>query len=324
MGIKIKKVANQTIDFGETHNFLNPTIDENGERSGDFESDYLYLVGNLAKMYGVKTDEIELCSNRSGAIFGLFRFLKPSICYLYAPLSLEFERAALAHQIPLVFINKYEHSFCNFEENSCVVLVNPSDIDGGYIVLLEYFEVWSRAGMTIIIDESFLDFLNEKSAIEFLRCYPKIFIIKSPTKFYADPKTSLSLVISHRIAIEQLRQCEPKGKISWNDLGVLCGIFSDTSFRKVARGVVVNNSILLEKILLRSGLFEKIYPTRTNLLLAKLKMLTAKELQSHLTHYNLHIEECSRYKYLDEKFVRLRVKNQNDLVKLEQGLLAIK
>lgn len=312
------------IDFRVTTNFLNASRGENEGKGGDFESDHRYLVDSLAKLYEVTTDEIELFSSRSSAIFGLFRFLRPSMCYLYAPLSLEFERAALAYQIPLTQINKYEPTFCDFVENSCVVLVNPSDIDGGYVVLLEYFEVWSRAGVWIIIDESFLDFLNERSAVEFLRCYPKIFIIKSPTKFYADPKISLSLVISHRIAIEQLHQFEPKGKLSWNDTEVLGTIFGDTSFRKIARGVVVNNAILLEKILLRSGLFETIYPTRTNLLLAKLKMLTAKELQSHLTHYNLHIEECSRYKYLDEKFVRLRVKNQNDLVKLEKGLLAIK
>ncbi len=316
----------EVIDFSTNINFVKPNIniDFNHLEISSYPN-YNLLYEGIAKVYGVKKSEIELFNGSSSAIFSLFRELSLKKCLLYAPAYLEYKKAATLFGYDLQLINRFD-SIENdqpIEENSLVVFENPSTPDGKYYQLDQLFPKWIKANATIIIDESFLDFTNEKSAIEYLKCYPKIYILKSMTKFYGSAGIRIGVVISNKFAISHLKQKEPLYKISQFDTHYIIESLKDKSFSKIAKALGSKNNILLEKILENSKLFETIYPSHCNFILAKLANLKVTQLQEKLFKYKIMVAECSSFDFLDESYVGFAVKSTKDLELLEEALGSI-
>jgi len=313
--------VDEIIDFSSNINFVKPqiNIDFNHIEITSYPN-YDQTYENIAKLYGVKKGELELFNGGSSAIFSLLQHLRLEKCVIYSPAYLEYKKAATLFGYETIIINRFIDIDEPIEENSLVIFVNPSTPDGKYYPLETLFEKWKDANATVLIDESFLDFTNQKSAIELLKCYPKLYILKSMTKFYGSAGIRIGVIISNKIAIMKLKLTEPLWKISQFDIHYLNEALKDKSFKKIAKGLNSKNNILLENILQNSNLFERIYPSSGNFILGKLAKLKANELQKILAKQKILIRDCSNFDGLDESYVRFAVKSTKDLEKLEKAL----
>ncbi len=314
---------NEYIDFSSNINFVKPqiNIDFNSIEITSYPN-YEKLYDNISKLYCVKKSEIELFNGESSAIFSLFRHLGLKKCILYAPAYLEYKSAATLFGYETTVINRFldTNEPPSFPKDSLVIFANPSTPDGTYYSLEILFAEWTKANATVLIDESFLDFTNEKSAIEFIKCYPKLYILKSMTKFYGSPGIRISAIISNKISIMKLKLTEPLWKISQFDMHYLSEALKDKSFKKIAKALNAKNNIVLEQILHDSNLFEKVYPSSSNFILGKLAKIKANELQKIVAKHKILIQDCSNFDGLDESYVGFAVKSTKDLAVLENSL----
>ena len=313
--------VSEIIDLSSNINFVKPQInvDFNTLDISSYPT-YDKLYEKIASNYGVQYDEIELFNGGSSAIFTLFKHLALDSCTIYSPAYLEYKKASLNFGYKLNLINRFENIDVEVKKNSLVIFVNPSTPDGKYYELEELMKKWMENSCTILIDESFLDFCDKPSAIEYLKTYDKLYILKSMTKFYSSAGIRVGTIVSTKENIEKLKEFEPMWKLSQFDSIYLQNALEDRVFKGVSQKVNKKNRIELESILKGSSFVEEISTSSANYILVKLKDIKAKEFQERLKPYKIMVRDCSNFDYLDDRFVRVAVKSSNANDSLKRAL----
>lgn len=313
--------VSEIIDLSSNINFVKPQInvDFNTLDISSYPT-YDKLYEKIASNYGVQCDEIELFNGGSSAIFSLFKHLALDSCTIYSPAYLEYKKASLNFGYKLNLINRFENIDVEVKKNSLVIFVNPSTPDGKYYELEELMKKWIENSCTILIDESFLDFCDKPSAIEYLKTYDKLYILKSMTKFYSSAGIRVGTIVSTKENIEKLKEFEPMWKLSQFDSIYLQNALEDRVFKGVSQKVNEKNRIELESILKGSSFVEEISTSSANYILVKLKDIKAKEFQERLKPYKIMVRDCSNFDYLDDRFVRIAVKSSNANDSLKRAL----
>jgi len=309
------------IDLSSNINFIKPNInlDFNSLDISAYPT-YDSLYAKIALNYSVKPNQIELFNGGSSAIFTLFRHLDLTHCTIYSPAYLEYKKASINFGYELRTINRFENVFLPVKEGSLVVFVNPSTPDGTYYDIDKLLEYWIKRNCTILIDESFLDFCDGKSATKYIKKYDKLYILKSMTKFYSSAGIRIGTIVSNEQNIDSLRRFEPMWKLSQFDSNYLQAALEDYTFKRIVKAINVKNRIQLEKILQSCNLIEHIYQSSANYVLVKLKNITAKQFQQKLKPYKIMIRDCSNFDFLDGTYARIAVKSSHSNEVLKEAL----
>ena len=299
----------EVIDLSSNINFVKPNIEM------DFNTlnisaypNYDNLYQAIAKLYQIETKQIELFNGATTGIYALFRQLNLKHCTLYAPCYLEYKKSAELYGYKIDFINRLIDIDHEPKENSLVIFVNPSTPDGKFYGIDKLMKKWIEKSCTILIDESFLDFTPFESATKYLY-YPKLYILKSMTKFYSSAGIRIGAIVSNRQNIEAIQKQEPLWKISEFDSQYLQSALRDKSFIEKSRSLNNKYKNYLVKLLEESSYIQKIYPSSANFVMVKLKNINAMEFQKELIPHKVMIRNCDNFDFLDDTFVRIAVKN---------------
>jgi threonine-phosphate decarboxylase len=315
------------IDLSSNINFIKPDIKidfNNLDISSYPNYDNLYQC--IAQNYDIDTENMELFNGGSSAIFSLFGFLKSANytkCTIYSPAYLEYKKAANIFDFHIKQIDRLEHINQMVLPNSLVIFVNPSTPDGQLYDIKEYLDYWKQNNCVVLIDESFLDFTNAISATKYLDQYNNIFILKSMTKFYSSAGIRVGVMISNSQNIKQFKLIQSAWKISQFDSVYIQEALKDTNFKTITKSININNNILLKKVLHDSNLFEKVYDSKANYMMAKLKNIDAITLQNHLKRYKIMIRDCSNFDFLDSSYIRVAVKSEQNIMILKKALKSV-
>ena len=300
------------IDLSSNINFLKPKVKiKNLDISSYPNYDKLYRV--LSKKFKVKTSELEVFNGATSAISSLFRSLEFERVYIYSPAYLEYKKITLLNKKELVMIDRFEHLYKSIKPSSLVVFVNPSTPDGKFYNLEKLFEIWKNSDATVLLDESFLEFCKEcKTAVNYLKSYKKLYILKSLTKFYSSAGARLGVVLSNKKNIKKLKRYEPLWKISEYDKTYYIKALEDKKFVKKTLKKTKKNRELLTKKLLSLDEVEQVFPSCANFVLVKLKT-DAKSFVKKYEKRCIMIRECENFDFLDEKYVRIAVKSKKSI-----------
>ena len=264
--------------------------------------------------------DIEVFNGASAAIFALSRSLQPKDLVLYTPLYGEYAHIAGELGCKVHHINRFTRLMADIPEHSTVVFVNPSTPDGQLYELDDLLAKWQAAHCTIIIDESFLDFCLANSMAGHLMHYPKIYVIKSLSKFYGCAGIRVGFILAATTAIQKLRHSEPAWKLSSLDMAYMQQALANTSFIEETRQQTAHLRDMLYKTLQNSGLFDKIYPGQANFLLARMANGgDGYQLQAQLEPFRILIRVCENFEGLDKSHVRFAVKDKHLLTSLACG-----
>lgn len=310
---KVEKV----IDLSSNINHLKPNINTNFNNL-DVSSypKYDTLYEKVSKKFNIKKSSLELFNGGSSAIFSLFRHLDLKHCTIYAPCYLEYKKASKLFSYKTTFINRFEDIYKTPKKNSLVVFVNPSTPDGKHYEIESLLKIWKNCNCTVLIDESFLEFTSKESSLKHIKKYKKLYILKSMTKFYSNAGIRIGALISSKRNIIKLKENEPLWKLSTFDTSYLLEALKDKKHTKKTKKELFKNKDLLIKSLQKYNFIEIIYPSDANFLLIKLHNKTAKELQEHLKNYKIMIRDCSNFDFLDDKFIRIAIKDERSIKKL--------
>ena len=318
----------EVIDLSSNINIVKPSmdIDFNTLEIAPYPN-YDILYKSIASYYGVKTDEIELFNGGSSAIFSLFAYIKnmmqkTSHVSIYSPAYLEYKKAAEIYGYTLNNINRYENIDAKIKEHSLVIFVNPSTPDGLHYNLENLLQKWTDKNCTILIDESFLEFTEHTSVSNHIKNYDKLFILKSMTKFFGAAGIRIGVLISHAKHIASLKKNEPAWKISQFDSHYIQEVLKDKTLYSRTQKELSKNKALLINILENSSYVKSISNTEANYLLLTLKNIDAKTFQNLLIPFKILIRDCSNFDGLDNRHVRIAIKDKHSIQKLQVALHA--
>ncbi len=320
LNLKPKKV----VDFSSNINQYSPKIGSDFNKLdiskyADFR--YKTLKKKLAKKYKTTFDQICLFSGASRAIvsfLSLFENLSEKIV-LYAPIYGEYRRFSKK----TVLINRFTNIYQDTPKNSLIIFVNPSTPDGKAHDMRRLFGIWKRNNNKILLDESFLEFTNEKSLIEEIKNNNNLYILKSLTKFYACAGVRLGIIISNKKNTKELQShSSAMWDISTFDEKYILEALKDKKFPQKAIKKTNRDKKELLKVLQNSPFIEKIYPSDVNFFLVKLKNIDAFDLQELCKEENILIRNCENFDFLDKYHVRFAVRKKKDIKRLEKVICA--
>ncbi|SJM95213.1 aminotransferase class I/II-fold pyridoxal phosphate-dependent enzyme [Crenothrix polyspora] len=288
------------------------------------DPDYNLLKQAFKQRYPHSTDtDCEVFNGASAAIFALLRFLQPEQLVLYAPLYGEYARISQQLGCAFTIINRLQDKVDTpIPRGSTIVFVNPATPDGQLYDLQTLLLGWQQADCTVIIDESFLDFCTgAKSALTHINQHPKLYIIKSLSKFYGCAGIRVGFISATATAIKALKHYEPAWKLSTFDMAYMQRALANSDFISQTQQHSARLRELLYQALENSGLFVHIYPSATNFLLVRLAGdLTGDALQTALEPARILIRVCDSFVGLDKLHVRFAVKDQLSIQQLAHAL----
>jgi len=310
----------EIIDLSSNINFLKPNVNLNLNNINiSTYPTYTKLYNTIANNYNTTIDNIELYNGGSSAIFELFNTLKLNHCTIYSPAYLEYKKAAITYRYEYDLINRFTNLNRAVKQDSFVIFVNPSTPDGKYYNIENYLEAWNKLGCTILIDESFLDFTNHKSVLEYVNKYKKLYVLKSMTKYYSCAGIRCGVLISNKNNIQKLRQNTAQWKLSALDSEYLIKALEDNIFKKTSKAINIKNHELLYNVLRDFKYIQNVYASDANFYLVKLQNTTASILQEHLKKYKIMIRDCSNFDFLDNRYIRIAVKDEKSIYTLNRA-----
>lgn len=191
------------------------------------------------------------------------------------------------------------------EPDDLVILGNPNNPTGRMVPAEELHNfIRNHPEQTFLIDEAFADFFGET-----LLDYPLLknaAVLRSMTKYYAIAGLRLGYIAARPEMISALREIQPP----WS-VGTVA--FRAAEFLLSRPERKDGTALLREELGADLRLFGiKVYPSSANYLLLKTPRPLAKELLAH----RIAVRDCSNYPGLDDRFIRIAVRNREDNRKL--------
>lgn len=282
----------------------------------------------IADCCGVPVESVVLGNGAAELFYVYFHAERPAEVLLPVPSFSEYERAAHCSGAAIrYFFLREEQSFhLDFAElaeavESCrtVVLGNPNNPTGELLsreAVEDFVSCAAEQGVDVIVDESFLDFRQDKhlyTVCDLTGKYANLLVISSMTKAFAIPGIRLGYAIAGKRMVSLLEA----HKDTWNvnSLAQAAGIaaLSDTSYREQTLSYT---GAAAEKMYRELRDFSRlmVYRPTVNFVLINIEGygMTSEDLTAGMKHRGILVRDCSNYPGLDNRFVRVAVRSSGE------------
>ena len=205
-----------------------------------------------------------------------------------------------------------------------LIMCNPNNPTGKFLKLDETEEILkecNKYNTKLFIDEAFIDFLEDgmkESIINAKENKQNLFVTRAFTKFFAIPGLRLGYGIYFDKKLEK-GISEKKEPWSVNNIAEMAGltVLDDTKYiEETLKWIAEEKTYVYEKLNEINGI--KPYKTEVNFITVKiednfiLKGLNVKILRGKMIEKGILIRDASNFKFLDERFFRLAIKNRKN------------
>jgi threonine-phosphate decarboxylase len=206
-----------------------------------------------------------------------------------------------------------------------VYLCNPSNPTGVLTPKDDIRDIIACAGEVgaiSVIDEVFIDFVEEASVKRDIFRFDNLIVIRSLTKFFGIPGLRIGYIIAAEPCIAKIKQNKPPWSV--NSLGEKAALEAllDKDYIKDTR-----EYIKAEREFLRNGLDEipglKTHNSAANFILVFIDSrvgLNAIELRDRLAQQGILIRDCSNFQCLGHSYFRIAVKRHEQNIALIEKL----
>lgn len=329
------------IDFSANINFLGPpeaVIEEIRENIGGIvnypEADSRELKENLANKLNLGRENIIMGNGAVELIYILTKVLNPSKSMVLSPTFSEYALAVKSvggkvEEFPLDREDNFQLEISRLLSSLASIdllfLCNPNNPTGTLLSraeLIEILEYTNKQGIFLVVDEAFVDFVEEEvTIIDLIDDYNNLFVLRSLTKFFAIP----GLRVGYGVANQELIQSLIASKDPWN-LNYFAQIASKVALEQKEYITRTKIRIKEEKEFLYKQLKEidnlKVYYPNANYIFIDISAtgLTASCLEGLVAKEGILIRNCNSYSGLEEDFIRVAVKDRADNLKLLEQL----
>ena len=203
-----------------------------------------------------------------------------------------------------------------------LIICNPNNPTGKFLKLAQTEEILKECNKydtKLFIDEAFIEFLEDgmkESIINTEGNKKNLFVTRAFTKFFAIPGLRLGYGMYFDKELEK-KISEKKEPWSVNNIAEMAGltVLDDTEYiEKTLKWIVEEKIYMYEKLNEISGI--KVYETEVNFITGKIdeklfsEGLNVKVLREKMLEQGILIRDASNFKFLDERFFRLAIKDR--------------
>lgn len=298
-------------------------------------------INNLlaAKYFGVHKDQIVVGNGASELIKSLMKKLEGKMGIIF-PTFEEYPNRKNYEDIVPYYSNNNNYTYSadditKYYDNkaiSSLVLINPDNPSGNYIEKSDMLKIaeWSEEkGIIFIVDESFVDFVDEEEATliseDILNNYPNLIIIKSISKSFGVPGLRLGILVSNNADIIDF----VKEDIAIWNINSFAEFYLQI-FEKYKNDY--ENALKKFKAVRKEYLAKlseiknlRVMPSQSNYFLCEVKgKYTATCLTEILLNkYKILIKDLSNKKGFDGQYIRIAIKTPEENNKLVKALKLI-
>jgi threonine-phosphate decarboxylase len=290
----------------------------------------LALRQELAAYHGLAPEHILVGNGSTELIYLVARVLKPRRGLIVTPAFSEYERALSVAGAPLAFHATTEadnftlHEALEAEAGDLVFLGHPASPSGVLLDQELFLDTAARLdafGAYLLLDEAFIDFVEEASFKSHLSHFPRLLILRSFTKFFGIPGMRLGFLLGAPELLARLYEVQEPWSV--NTMAQVMGraCLADRDYMARTRALIVQErEFLLEGLAALPGLTP--FPSAVNYLLVKLNRpgATAAGLQQQMLCQRLVIRDASNFRGLDGRFFRIAVRSRSENERLLQAL----
>ena len=334
---KIKEVLDYSSNinpFGVPES-LKKTIIENMEVIERYpDPEYYDLRKKFAEYNNVELENILVGNGATELIFLYMKVIKPKKVLILSPTFAEYERG-IKSVVPECIVEYFdldmEKDFTLdieilkkelVKKYDMIVMCNPNNPTGKFISKKECKDLLlecDKYETKLFIDEAFIEFVSggiKSSIVSENVDKTNLFIIRALTKFFAIPGLRLGYALYFDKDLKE-KIDEIKEPWSVNAFAELAGktLFEDKEYvGKTEKWIEEEKKYMYHELNKIKEL--KVYKTDTNFILLKSLGLNAKILRDKMLERGILIRDASNFTYLDDRFVRLAIKDRknNDLV----------
>ena len=218
----------------------------------------------------------------------------------------------------------------NIPNNDIICIVNPDNPTGAFIKeedLIDIIEGCQKQGKTVIIDESFVDFVNKDERFtlikdEILNKYSNLIVIKSISKSYGVPGVRLgAMATSNTDLIKEVRKNMPVWNInSFAEYYLQIAYKYNKDYAQACDKIVEERTRFIEE--LRKLNIGDVYDSEANYVLVNLRGINSTDLAVELlNNYKILIKDLrTKDSFEGQNFVRLAVRSTEDNNRLIEAL----
>lgn len=203
-----------------------------------------------------------------------------------------------------------------------LIICNPNNPTGKFLKLAQTEEILKECNKydtKLFIDEAFIEFLEDgmkESIINTEGNKKNLFVTRAFTKFFAIPGLRLGYGMYFDKELEK-KISEKKEPWSVNNFAEMAGltVLDDAEYiEKTLKWIAEEKIYMYEKLNEISGI--KVYETEVNFITGKIdeklfsEGLNVKVLREKMLEQGILIRDASNFKFLDERFFRLAIKDR--------------
>jgi len=289
------------------------------------------LRDDLQKYTGIKKNQIIVGNGATEIIYNFCKvFLhKDSDVLIPIPTFGEYEAASRLSGSQITFfktmnLNKNTSEFQDLvTKTNCIFVCNPNNPTGVLLSknnLLKILESAYNKSVIMFLDECFIELVPDsyESLVQHLNEFDNLFILRSLTKSFGLAGLRIGYGLGNKKIIDVLQRI----KIPWNVNGLAqmaaSDVLSNASHLDKTRKLIKKELKFLKDSISKINGFI-CYDSSTNFILIKSR-INSKKIQEKLIEKKILIRDCSNFRGLDNKFMRVAVRTHKENVKLVQAL----
>ncbi len=294
------------------------------------DSDSTKLKSSLERYTRIPKDQIIVGNGATEIIYNFCKaFLNKRKVLIPIPTFGEYESAARLNGSRVSYfktmnINDDIDDFIKeIPKNQCVFVCNPNNPTGVLASqknMLKILDASHNNSTLVFVDECFIELASnpKESIVSRLHRFDNLFVLRSLTKSFGLAGLRVGYGLGSKNMIEVLNRI----KIPWNVSGIAQEIavkaLSGRSHLVKTRWLVKKERKFLKDSISKITGF-RCYDSDSNFILIKSK-INSKLLQKKLLKKKILIRDCSSFKGLDDRFIRIAVRTHNENQKLVKEL----
>jgi len=289
------------------------------------------LRKGLAEHYGLKPSNF-VVGNGSTELIYAFSILatKEGPVGMHIPTFSEYERAVRAHGGKCFFTRPHVHDQPSVEElvelmdlgAKAIFLCNPNNPNGAVMRPEDVEGLLQEAderGVYVLLDEDFVELADEGSTRSFaseVEEFDHLVVLRSFSKSHGLAGLRIGYAIANERLAERLEALRVRWNVSLLAQEAAMAALEDVEHVEAAKRLVKLEKPKLVKELEGLGWLKPIYG-RANFLLVELKeRFRSPDLKAELARRGLLVRDCSNFRGLTDKYIRVAVKRpwENELL----------
>ncbi|MBU4345394.1 MAG: threonine-phosphate decarboxylase CobD [Proteobacteria bacterium] len=333
------------IDFSAS---INPLGYPPGLRNAiikDFDSvlnypdiDSFDLVSGLSEYHGIDEDFILVGNGSTEFIYWLPLVFKPQKALIVTPAFSEYEKGLKMVGTKVSYFRTDEKEGFSLdiaclckrlrEGFDIVYFCNPANPTGILISKDELCRIIAcadRTGALAVIDEAFIDFVEEESVKKEILRFSNLIVLRSMTKFFGIPGLRLGYILAVPSCIAKIRENKPLWTVNSLVQGAAVKALFDKDYIRETR-----QYISAEKEFLKNALNEIhglcAFESAANYLLVFMDSrigLNSTELRNRLIPEGILIRDCSTFHGMGDRYFRVAVKKHEQNMILVEKLKCV-